>query len=206
GLDKRNFGGGAATSMLAAASLAGHTFGSYTLDRPIGHGGMGTVWLAHRSDGRFEGQTAVKLLNAALVGHPMERRFAREGSVLARLEHPNIARLLDAGVAAGSQPYLVLEYVRGERIDLYCEKRNLNIEQRVRLFLDVLAAVAHAHRNLVVHRDLKPTNILVTDDGVVKLLDFGVAALLSSSADDATRLTRNIATGLTPGYAAPEQL
>jgi len=205
-LDKQNFLGAAATTLLAAASLEGETFGSYTLDRAIGHGGMGTVWLAHRSDGRFEGQAAVKLLNAALVGHPTELRFAREGSVLAKLKHPNIAHLLDAGVAGGSQPYLVLEYVCGERIDLYCEKHGLGIEQRIVLFLDVLAAVAHAHSNLIVHRDIKPSNILVTDDGVVKLLDFGVAALLSTSAEDATNLTSHIATGLTPGYAAPEQL
>src|SRR6185503_14436605 len=163
--------------------LEGHTVGAYTLERPLGFGGMGTVWLAHRSDGRFEGQVAVKLLNAALVGHPSEQRFAREGRVLARLQHPNIARLLDAGVEAGRQPYLVLEYVRGERIDEYCKQRGLGIEQRIRLFLEVLAAVAHAHSNLVVHRDLKPSNILVTGQGEVKLLDFGIAALLSVAAD-----------------------
>src|ERR1044071_7309839 len=97
------------------ASLAGRAFGAYTLDRPLGFGGMGTVWLAHRSDGRFQGQVAVKLLNLAFVGHPSEQRFAREGSVLARLQHPHIARLLDAGVEGDRQPYLVLEYVRGER-------------------------------------------------------------------------------------------
>jgi len=167
---------------------------------------MGTVWLAHRSDGRFEGQVAVKLLNAALVGHPSEQRFAREGRVLARLQHPNIARLLDAGVEAGRQPYLVLEYVRGERIDEYCKQRGLGIEQRIRLFLEVLAAVAHAHSNLVVHRDLKPSNILVTGQGEVKLLDFGIAALLSVGGDDVTPLTRHMGPGLTPGYASPEQL
>ncbi len=186
--------------------LAGHAVGAYTLERPLGFGGMGTVWLAHRSDGRFEGQVAVKLLNAALVGHPSEQRFAREGRVLARLQHPNIARLLDAGVEAGSQPYLVLEYVQGERIDEYCRQRNLGVEQRIRLFLDVLAAVANAHSNLVVHRDLKPSNILVTEQGEAKLLDFGIAALLSSGADDVTPLTRNVGPGLTPGYASPEQL
>ena len=167
---------------------------------------MGSVWLAHRSDGRFEGQVAVKLLNAALVGHPSEQRFAREGSVLARLQHPNIARLLDAGVEADHQPYLVLEYVRGERIDEYCNQNALDIEQRIRLFLDVLAAVAHAHSNLVVHRDLKPSNILVTGAGEAKLLDFGIAALLSRDGDDVTPLTGHIGPGLTPGYAAPEQL
>jgi serine/threonine protein kinase/tetratricopeptide (TPR) repeat protein len=184
----------------------GRALGAYRLERPLGYGGMGTVWLAQRSDGRFEGQVAVKLLNAALVGHPSEQRFAREGRVLARLQHPNIARLLDAGVEAGRQPYLVLEYVRGQRIDRYCDEQGLDVEQRIRLFLDVLAAVAHAHSNLVVHRDLKPSNILVTAQGEVKLLDFGIAALLSGGSDDVTPLTRNAGPGLTPGYAAPEQL
>jgi serine/threonine protein kinase/tetratricopeptide (TPR) repeat protein len=185
--------------------LEGRAFGAYTLERPLGFGGMGTVWLAHRSDGRFEGQVAVKLLNAALVGHPSEQRFAREGRVLARLQHPNIAHLLDAGVEA-EQPYLVLEYVRGEPIDNYCKRNDLRIEQRIRLFLDVLAAVAHAHSNLVVHRDLKPSNILVAGQGEVKLLDFGVAALLSGGGDHVTPLTYQMGPGLTPGYASPEQL
>ncbi|HEX4971536.1 MAG TPA: serine/threonine-protein kinase [Steroidobacteraceae bacterium] len=188
------------------AGLEGQTFGAYTLDRILGFGGMGTVWLAHRSDGRFEGQVAVKLLNLAFVGHPSEQRFTREGSVLARLQHPHIARLLDAGLEQDRQPYLVLEYVRGERIDTYCDQRGLNIEQRIGLFLDVLAAVAHAHSNLVVHRDLKPSNIFVTEQGAVKLLDFGIAALLSREGDDVTPLTGHIGPGLTPGYAAPEQL
>jgi len=186
--------------------LEGHAIGAYTLEKPLGFGGMGTVWLAHRSDGRFEGQVAVKLLNAALVGHPSEQRFGREGRVLARLQHPNVARLLDAGVEAGRQPYLVLEYVRGQRIDEYCNEHALGIEERIRLFLDVLAAVAHAHSNLVVHRDLKPSNILVTEQGEVKLLDFGIAALLSTGGDDLTPLTRHMGPGLTPGYASPEQL
>jgi eukaryotic-like serine/threonine-protein kinase len=184
----------------------GRAMGAYTLDRPLGYGGMGTVWLAQRNDGRYEGLVAVKLLNAALVGHPSEQRFAREGRVLARLQHPNIARLLDAGVEEGRQPYLVLEYVRGESIGEYCNEQGLDVEQRIRLFLDVLAAVAHAHSNLVVHRDLKPSNILVTAQGEVKLLDFGIAALLSGGTDDVTPLTRNVGPGLTPGYAAPEQL
>jgi serine/threonine protein kinase/tetratricopeptide (TPR) repeat protein len=186
--------------------LEGHAIGAYTLEKQLGFGGMGTVWLAHRSDGRFEGQVAVKLLNAALVGHPSEQRFGREGRVLARLQHPNIARLLDAGVEGGHQPYLVLEYVRGRRIDEYCNQHELGVEERVRLFLDVLAAVAHAHSNLVVHRDLKPSNILVTEHGEVKLLDFGIAALLTTSGDDVTPLTRHMGPGLTPGYASPEQL
>ncbi len=207
-LEEQDFLDGSCAGVLSRATLAGQRLGSYTLDQLLGHGGMGTVWLAHRSDGRFEGQAAVKLLNAALVGHPSEHRFAREGSLLARLKHPNIAHLLDAGVADGRQPYLILEYVEGERIDSYCEKRRLNIEQRIELFLDVLTAVAHAHSNLVVHLDLKPSNILVTDHGVVKLLDFGVSALLSPQASrrPAAQLTHHAAPGLTPGYAAPEQL
>src|SRR4029453_5068479 len=118
----------------------------------------------------------VKLLNTALVAHPSARRFAREASLLAKLQHPNIAHLLEAGGEAGSQPYLILEYVRGEHIDRYCEARNLTLDEHIRLFLDVLSAVAHAHSNLIVHRDLKPSNILVAADGTVKLLDFGVAA------------------------------
>jgi serine/threonine-protein kinase len=187
-------------------SLTGQRVGAYTLDTLLGQGGMGTVWLAHRSDGRFEGSVAIKLLNGALIGRPNEQRFAREGSVLARLQHPNIARLADAGVTENGQPYLVLEYVEGgERIDTYCERMRLDVTARVRLFLDVLAAVTHAHSRLVVHRDLKPPNILVTAAGVVKLLDFGVAALLASKSETSD-LTREAGQALTPEYAAPEQL
>jgi hypothetical protein len=188
-----------------APSLAGVRLGAYTLESPLGQGGMGTVWLAHRSDGRFEGLAAVKLLNAALLGRPSEQRFVREGSLLAKLSHPHISQLTDAGVAPGGQPFLVLEYVKGERIDQYCESRSLTIEARVRLFLDVLSAVAHAHSHLVVHRDIKPSNILVTAEGTVKLLDFGVAALLHPEGESAA-VTREAEPGFTPEYAAPEQL
>src|SRR5690242_18226818 len=137
--------------LLRGLSLAGQRVGAYTLDSILGHGGMGTVWLAHRSDGRFEGRVAIKLLNAALVGQPAEQRFIREGSLLARLQHPHIAHLIDAGITPGGQPYLVLEYVEGSRIDQFCEQRGLGIEARVRLFLEVLDAVIHAHRSLIVH-------------------------------------------------------
>lgn len=188
---------------LAGTSLAGQRLGAYTLESIVGQGGMGTVWLARRSDGRYEGRTAVKLLNAALLGRPAEQRFVREGTVLARLRHPHIAQLVDAGVAAGGQPYLVLEYIEGERIDRYAKGRALSVEARVRLFLDVLSAVAYAHNNLIVHRDLKPSNILVTADGVAKLLDFGIAALLDPGGME---LTREAGAALTPEYAAPEQL
>jgi serine/threonine protein kinase/tetratricopeptide (TPR) repeat protein len=191
-----------------AASLAGRAVGAWTLVEPIGQGGMGSVWRAIRSDGRFEGRAAVKLLNASLVGRTGEARFAREGQLLARLTHPNIARLHDAGVAPGGQPYLVLEYVDGAPIDAWCDARRLGVEARLHLFLGVLAAVAHAHANLIVHRDLKPSNVLVGGDGEVKLLDFGIAKLLEGEAGGggATALTRDGGRALTPEYAAPEQI
>jgi eukaryotic-like serine/threonine-protein kinase len=190
----------------APASLAGQRIGAYTLVSLIGQGGMGTVWLARRSDGRFEGQAAVKLLNANFIGRGTEERFRREGSILARLTHPHIARLLDAGVSPAGQPYLVLEYVEGEPMDRYSDQKTLDIAQRLRLFLNVLEAVAHAHANRVVHRDIKPSNVLVTADGRVKLLDFGIAKLLEMGEGEATALTRESGSALTPEYAAPEQV
>jgi serine/threonine protein kinase/tetratricopeptide (TPR) repeat protein len=192
----------------AAASLVGQSVGAYALVSPIGQGGMGSVWLARRSDGRFEGLAAVKLLNASLVGHAGEERFRREGNFLARLRHSHIAQLIDAGVSPLGQPYLVLEHVEGEPIDRYCDARSLGIEARIRLLLDVLAAVAHAHANLIVHRDIKPSNVLVRTDGQVKLLDFGIAKLIEAEAGagEATALTREGGGALTPEYAAPEQV
>jgi tetratricopeptide (TPR) repeat protein len=191
-----------------APGLEGRPLGAYTLERPLGHGGMGTVWLARRSDGRYEGRAAVKLPNLALLDPVGSERFRREGTLLARLSHPNIARLLDAGVAEAGQPYLVLEYVEGTRIDKYCDERRLSPEARLRLFLDVLAAVSHAHANLIVHRDLKPSNILVTADGTVKLLDFGIAKLLQEGRTEGEAVTLTDVGGrvLTPEYAAPEQV
>ena len=190
-----------------SVSLAGLRVGAYTLVSPIGRGGMGTVWLAERSDGLFTRKAAVKLLNAALMGRGGEDRFKQEGSLLARLTHPHIAHLLDAGVTSTGQPYLVLEFVEGQHIDRYCASRNLDVDARLRLFLDVLDAVAHAHANLIVHRDLKPSNVLVSDDGVVKLLDFGIAKLLDHERDSpAVALTVEGGRALTPEYAAPEQL
>jgi eukaryotic-like serine/threonine-protein kinase len=186
------------------STLAGMVLGSYVLDRLIGRGGMGQVWLAHRADGRFEGQVAVKLLNLALIGSRAEKRFKREGNILAKLAHPNIARLIDAGISEIGQPYLVLEYIEGIRIDEHCDSRTLSIDDRVRLVLDVLDAVSSAHANLIVHRDLKPANVLVTNDGTVKLLDFGIAKLLEG--DDDAELTAAGGRALTPEYAAPEQI
>jgi serine/threonine protein kinase/tetratricopeptide (TPR) repeat protein len=192
----------------SAPGLAGQTSGPYTLISQIGQGGMGSVWLARRSDGRFERQVAVKFINLALAGKGGEERFKREGSILGRLAHEHIAELVDAGVSAAGQAYLVLEYVQGDPIDQYCDQHKLDLDARVRLFLDVLAAVAHAHANLIVHRDIKPSNVLVTTGGEVKLLDFGIAKLLEGEGQTgaATLLTREAGSALTPQYAAPEQL
>jgi eukaryotic-like serine/threonine-protein kinase len=201
-------GGAPALATLVPPSLAGRTIGAYTLVAPLGQGGMGTVWRAERSDGRFEGLAAVKLLNAELLGRSGEQRFKREGAFLSRLTHPHIARLLDAGLSPVGQPYLVLEHVAGAHIDRHCDERRLGIEARLRLVLDVIDAVAHAHASLIVHRDIKPSNVLVSADGQVKLLDFGIAKLLEGDAGsgEASALTREGGRALTPEYAAPEQL
>ncbi len=192
----------------AGAPLAGQIVGAYKLLALIGQGGMGDVWLAERSDGRFEKQVAVKLLRFAVAAGGGATRFKREGRILAQLAHPNIAELLDAGVTSNGQPYLVLEHVHGVPITEYCDRHKLPIIERVRLFLDVLSAVARAHANLVVHRDMKPSNVLVSDSGQVKLLDFGIAKLLANKADAAmaTQLTMEGAGALTPQFAAPEQI
>ncbi len=188
----------------ALPTLIGRQVGAYVIDSEVGRGGMGSVWRAHRADGLFEGVVAIKFVHAVWLGRDGEQRFRREGSLLGQLNHPNIARLLDAGFWNGKEPYLVLEYVDGEPIDVYCNRLGLDVNARVRLFLDVLEAVAHAHQHLIVHRDIKPANIFVTRDGVVKLLDFGVAKLIDDS--DSPALTKSGLTALTPQYAAPEQL
>lgn len=192
---------------VARPGLAGQAFGAYTLVSQIGQGGMGSVWLAKRNDGRFERRVAVKLLNIALLGQGGEHRFKREGRILAVLVHPHIAELIDAGVSSAGQPYLVLEHVEGDHIDRYCDDRKLSIRDRIRLFLDVLEAVGKAHANLIVHRDLKPSNVLVRHDGQVKLLDFGIAKLLEGSGDEKeAALTVEGWRAMTPECAAPEQL
>ncbi|MFN7978356.1 MAG: serine/threonine-protein kinase [Vicinamibacterales bacterium] len=207
-LEQHDFMGAAAPIEPARSSLAGVQLGSWRLVSPIGHGGMGTVWLAERTDGRFEGRAAVKLLNASLVGRSGGDRFAREGRILARLAHPQIAHLVDAGVSEIGQPYLVLEYVEGEPIDAHCDRLRLPVADRVRLLIDLMTPVAHAHAHLVVHRDLKPSNVLVTAEGRVKLLDFGIARLLDTgeTPDGVSPLTREGDALLTPAYAAPEQV
>ena len=187
-------------------TLAGVQFGAYRLERPLGQGGMGSVWLARRADGRFEGAAAVKILNLALLSAAGQERFRQEGSVLARLAHPGIARLLDAGLSGAGQPYLVLEYVEGLAIDEFADRNHLPLEGRIGLLLQVLAAVGHAHAHLIVHRDLKPSNILVTAEGAVKLLDFGIAKLLDDGTSECGALTADGGRMLTPEFAAPEQV
>jgi serine/threonine-protein kinase len=188
----------------AEEDLSGLQLGAWRLGEPLGAGGMGQVWLARRADGLYEGEAAVKLLHARGTNADADERFAREGKILARLSHPHIAQLLDAGVTADGRRFLVLEHVQGERIDAWADRHRLDLSARVRLFLQVCSAVAHAHTRLVVHRDLKPSNVLVTEAGDVKLLDFGIAKLLE---EDPTGELASTAGGLlTPEYAAPEQI
>lgn len=182
--------------------MAGRRLSSYTLVRELGRGGMGSVYLAERSDGAFRKQVAIKLLSPADHIPALIPHFQREREILASLDHPNIARLFDGGTTSEGYPYFVMEYVGGQPIQHWSNERRLDITQRLHLFLDVLAPVRYAHQRLVVHRDLKPGNILVTAEGTVKLLDFGIATLLSAE-------ERDLSTGLimmTPEYASPEQL
>ncbi len=188
---------------------ANHTekhFGHYKIIREIGAGGMGAVFLAERNDGEFSQQVAIKIIRQAIAETEIINRFKRERQILASLNHPNIAKLLDGGVSSDGLPFLAMEFIEGESITNFAERENLNLEARLKLFLKVCAAVAHAHRNLIVHRDLKPSNILVTKDGEPKLLDFGLAKLTGENlSNDATR-TQTAFRALTPAYASPEQL
>ena len=181
--------------------------GSYSLISLIGQGGMGSVWLAERTDGRFERRVAVKFLPLAMISGVGAERFKREGKILGQLTHIHIAELMDAGVTPNGEPYLILEYVEGLPIDQYCDGQKLDVDARIRLFLDVISAVGHAHSNLIVHRDIKPSNVLVRNDGQVKLLDFGIAKFLAEDANPtATPLTIEGRAAMTPQFAAPEQV
>lgn len=183
----------------------GQQIGAWRLLRELGRGGMGTVYLAERAVGGFEQLGALKLIRRGIDSEEFLRRFAQERQILATLAHPGIARLLDGGRAADGRPYLVMEYIDGRPLDVYCDQARLGVDQRVALFADIGRAVAHAHRHLVVHRDLKPSNILVTAEGVPKLLDFGIAKVLSGDAD-AAQATRTQVRVFTPDYASPEQV
>ncbi len=179
--------------------------GPYKLERLIGEGGMGQVWLARRADGLYQRRVALKLLRPGLADPNLRQRFNRERQILARLGHPHIASLLDAGISTDNQPYLALEYVEGEPITDWCRTRDLNAEARLNLFLQVCEAVSHAHANLIVHRDLKPSNIMVTPLDEVRLLDFGIAKLLDGP-EPGRDHTRTEMRAFTLHYAAPEQI
>lgn len=188
-------------------SLVGQQLGAYEITELLGHGGMGSVYLAERTDGTFEHRVAVKIIRSGMDTPSNIARFKQEQNILAGLHHPNIARLYDGGITEEGLPYLVMEYIDGYPIDHYCDKHKLTIAKRLELFKTVCSAVQHAHNNLVIHRDLKPDNILITKDGQVKILDFGIAKLLDSDTrKDSFLQTRAGARMLTLAYAAPEQL
>ena len=185
---------------------AGQTVGPYRLLRVLGRGGMGTVWLADRSDGLMQQRSVALKLPHGPFRPDLAARLTQEREILATLDHPHIARLYDAGIAPDGQPYLALEHVDGQRIDLYAQQQALGVPDRLRLFLQAAQAVAHAHAQLVVHRDIKPSNLLVDAQGRVKLLDFGIAKLLAEAPGNAAGLTQLGLRALTPDYAAPEQI
>jgi len=184
----------------------GRVVGPYRLLRELGRGGMGEVWLAERSDGLARRPIALKLPALAIARRTLVDRFTRECEILAPLTHPHIARLYDVGFTAGGQPFLALEYVEGVPITVYCDRQRLDLPSRVRLFQQVLDAVQYAHSNLILHRDLKPSNILVTPAGEVKLLDFGIAKLMTDGRAHETELTQLGGRALTLDYASPEQV
>ena len=188
----------------AADPLVGRDVGPYRIERRLGSGGMADVYLARRADGAFEREVAVKFVRPGLSREALIGRFRTERQILARLRHPHIAQLLDGGVTDDGRPYLMVEYVDGEPLDAYCARNELDVSERLRLFLVVCGAVQFAHANLVIHRDLKPGNILVDDEGEVKLLDFGIAKVLRP--DGATDLTLTRDRMLTPRYSSPEQI
>ncbi len=196
---------GAAPEIGELQAFAGRRIGPWRLIREVGRGGMGVVWEAQRVDEEYEQRVAIKVLPAGLLSSSEIARFREERQILARLTHPGIARLLDGGTAADGSPYLVMEYIEGERLDEWARQRAPSLRERLKMFLSVSAAVDYAHRHLIIHRDLKPANILVTPEGTAKLLDFGIAKLL-----DTDGVTRRTATGtarhLTPEYASPEQI
>ena len=179
--------------------------GAYRLIAELGRGGMGTVWLAERSDGLMKRRVALKLPRV-VWGDAFAERLGREREILATLEHQHIARLYDAGADVQGRPFLAMEYVEGQSIDAYCRAHSSSVRERIALLVQVMTAVSHAHARLIVHRDLKPSNILVTQDGQVKLLDFGIAKILEGDRTHETALTELGGRALTLDYASPEQI
>lgn len=188
------------------STLIGEQIGPYRIKELLGEGGMGLVYLAERADGAFEHQVAVKVLREGMETSHNIRRFQQEQRVLAGLNHPNIAGILDGGEMENGLPYLIMEYVEGIPIDEYCKRQNCTFRERIELFKSICQAVQHAHNNLIVHRDLKPGNILVKEDGEIKILDFGIAKLLEADNEGTWLRTRTGARVLTLSYAAPEQV
>ncbi len=187
--------------------LVGATVGAFTIEHRIASGGMGTVYAATRSDGQFQQRVAIKVVKRGMDSEEILRRFRLERQTLAGLDHPNIARLLDGGMTPDGRPFVVMEFIDGKPIDAYCDEHRLGLRERLRLFRDVCAGVQHAHQNLVIHRDLKPSNILVTPQGVPKLLDFGIAKVITGgTADLRASVTADTDRRLTPEYASPEQI
>ena len=187
-------------------NLTNQHIGPYRITNLIGEGGMGAVYRAVRDDEQFEQQVAIKIIKIGMETEFVRNRFTQERRILARLEHPNIAHLMDGGTTAQGQPYFVMEYVEGQTIHNYCVAQQLSLPDRLQLFRRVCAAVQYAHQNLVVHRDLKPGNILVTADGAPKLLDFGIAKLLTPDTEEAITQTETAMRLMTPDYASPEQV
>ncbi len=186
------------------ASITGNRIGPYRIIREIGRGGMGAVYLAERDDDEYQKQVAIKLIKRGMDSDAILHRFLSERQILARLDHANIARLLDGGTTTDGRPYFVMEYIEGLAIDRYADERKLSITERLTLFLDVAAAVQHSHQHLVVHRDIKPSNIIVTSDGSPRLLDFGIAKIVTP--DTGIAETRSAKGWMTPEYSSPEQL
>ncbi len=188
-----------------AVSAIGQRIGPYVLERLLGQGGMGSVYLGRRTDG-LEMVAAIKVLRRGMNTEEIVRRFGHERQILAKLDHPNIAKLFDGGTTGDEMPYFVMEYVEGEPIDRYCEQRGLGVRQRLELFRKVCSAVHLAHQNLIVHRDIKPSNIMVGTDGEPKLLDFGIAKPLDTPGSSASVLTASGVRPMTLKYASPEQV
>jgi eukaryotic-like serine/threonine-protein kinase len=186
--------------------LLGERIGPYRIVQKIGHGGMGAVYYAIRDDQEFQSEVAVKVVRRGMDSQLVFERFRTERQILATLEHPNIARLLDGGATDKGEPYFVMEYVRGASLTHYCDRHQLSISERLRLFRKVCDAVSYAHRKLIIHRDLKPDNILVTEDGTPKLLDFGIAKILEFADPESGAATMTAVRLGTPAYASPEQI
>lgn len=185
--------------------MAGAQIGPFQVEREIGRGGMGAVYLAQQNDNHYQRQVAIKIIKRGMDSDEIVRRFRNERQILANLTHPNIAGLFSGGTTAAGLPFFVMEYVEGKPINEYCQARELSIEERLKLFRTVCSAISYAHQNLVIHRDLKPSNILVTDDGVPKLLDFGIAKLLNAADAPEALMTETMLRVMTPEYASPEQ-